>query len=253
MKLITLNTWGGRASIKNLLDFFKKHNDTDIFCLQEIFHNAQDAVRLSAAGKPLTDIEPILLQKISELLPDYNILFHPHFKDYYGLAMFVHKKYNIISEGEIFVHKYKGYSDMVDIGGHARNIQHVTIKTDVGTEPITIINFHGLWNGKGKTDTEDRLMQSTNILNFIKTLDKPYIIAGDFNLKPDTKSIKILEDNNLRNLISEYKITNTRTKFYNKPEKFADYVLVSKGIEVKDFKVLPDEVSDHAALELNFS
>ena len=37
MKIITLNTWGGRAGEERLLDFFNTHkDDTDIFCLQEI-------------------------------------------------------------------------------------------------------------------------------------------------------------------------------------------------------------------------
>jgi endonuclease/exonuclease/phosphatase family metal-dependent hydrolase len=40
--------------------------------------------------------------------------------------------------------------------------------------------------------------------------------------------------------------------FYEKPEKFADYMFVSKGIAVRDFQVLPDEVSDHAPLFLDF-
>ena len=31
---------------------------------------------------------------------------------------------------------------------------------------------------------------------------------------------------------------------------FADYIFVSKDIKVKDFKVLPDEVSDHLALSI---
>ncbi len=64
--------------------------------------------------------------------------------------------------------------------------------------------------------------------------------------------MKKLEDFGLRNLIKEYGITSTRTSFYTKPEKFADYMLVSPGVEVKDFKVLPDEVSDHSPLYLEF-
>ena len=54
----------------------------------------------------------------------------------------------------------------------------------------------------------------------------------------------------MRNLIKEYGITSTRTSFYEKENKFADHAFVSSDIEVVDFKVLPDEVSDHAALYL---
>ena len=57
----------------------------------------------------------------------------------------------------------------------------------------------------------------------------------------------------MRNLIADYHVTSTRSQLYKKDIKFADYILTSPGIKVKDFKVLPDEVSDHLALELDFS
>ncbi len=73
-------------------------------------------------------------------------------------------------------------------------------------------------------------------------------MCGDFNLLPDTQSIQILEDTGLRNLIKETGVTSTRTSHYTKPEKFADYAFVSKNLNIKEFKVLPDEVSDHSPL-----
>jgi endonuclease/exonuclease/phosphatase family metal-dependent hydrolase len=60
----------------------------------------------------------------------------------------------------------------------------------------------------------------------------------------------MIEQTGLINLIKKYNITSTRTSIYTKPDKYADYVLVSPNIEVIDFKVLPDEVSDHAPLYL---
>ncbi|MBS3903520.1 MAG: hypothetical protein KGZ30_04085 [Anaplasmataceae bacterium] len=56
----------------------------------------------------------------------------------------------------------------------------------------------------------------------------------------------------LDNLIKRFGVTSTRTSHYKREEKFADYMLVSKGIEVKEFKILPEEVSDHAAMYLEF-
>lgn len=164
--------------------------------------------------------------------------------------MLVNKNLSITEEGEVFVYKHKGYKPEGDVGNHARNIQYVTIQTAAG--PITVINFHGLWTGagvgKGKKDSPERLEQSTKILEFAKNIQHPFILCGDFNLLPDTESIRKFEDAGLRNLIREHKVTSTRTSFYTKPQKFADYVFVSTGIILKDFKVLPDEVSDHTPL-----
>lgn len=59
---------------------------------------------------------------------------------------------------------------------------------------------------------------------------------------------KLFEDAGMRNLIKEYGVTSTRTSHYTKDEKFADYAFITQGIKVKDFKVLPDEFSDHTPL-----
>lgn len=162
--------------------------------------------------------------------------------------MLVKKNLVATEEGELFVYKHKGYLPEGDVGNHARNIQFVTIDASHG--PVTVINFHGLWNGKGKGDCEDRLEQSDRIIEFLKALDHRFVLCGDFNLLPDTESLKKFERFGLRNLIAEYGITSTRTNFYTKPEKFADYAFVSKEVEVKEFKTLPDEVSDHLPLYL---
>jgi endonuclease/exonuclease/phosphatase family metal-dependent hydrolase len=95
-------------------------------------------------------------------------------------------------------------------------------------------------------------VQTKNIKAFLDSCSGEKILCGDFNLKPSTKSLAILEKG-MRNLIKDYRIDSTRTLIYDKPERFADYVLVSPGIKVKSFDVLDDTVSDHSPLVLDFS
>lgn len=95
----------------------------------------------------------------------------------------------------------------------------------------------------------DRLEQSKKVTAFLRNISSSKILMGDFNLLPNTQSIKILEKN-MDNLIKKYHITGTRSSLYEKPEKYADYIFVSPEIKVVDFKVLPDIVSDHLALYL---
>ncbi len=252
MNLITLNTWGGRGGHAGLMRFFHDHSGTDVFCLQEIWAGGNnEMVGVVAGGQPLIGVTTTLLEDIQAVLTEHHVVFHPHFRDYYGLAVFVKNKYSLLAEGEVFVYQKKGYESTDEPGNHARNLQYVTLETTSG--PLTIINFHGLWNGQGKTDTPERIQQSVNIFEFTKTLTTPFIIAGDFNLRPDTESLALLERAGMRNLITEYNITSTRTSLYQKDERYADYVLVSEGISVTDFAILPEEVSDHAALSLTFT
>lgn len=156
----------------------------------------------------------------------------------------------MIEEGEVYIYKEKGFIFAEDGGNHARTLQYLTIETPKGLR--TVIHLHGLWNGQGKGDSEDRIEQSERILGFTSSLVNPFVIVGDFNLRPDTESLKKLEEGGLRNLIAEYGVTSTRTSLYTKPEKFADYAFVSDGIEVTDFKVLPEEASDHSPLFVEF-
>ncbi|OGY79322.1 MAG: hypothetical protein A3B74_00535 [Candidatus Kerfeldbacteria bacterium RIFCSPHIGHO2_02_FULL_42_14] len=253
MQLISLNTWGGRAGKEKILAFFAKHKDVDVFCLQEIWSAPYEHLEGYPAGGLGIDHSDIMvygMQEISALLESHTAYFRPHHLDHYGLMMLVKKDFDVISEGDVFVYKEKGYIPAGDVGFHARNVQFVTITTQKGNR--SILNFHGLWNGGGKGDSEDRLLQSDRIIQFMKTLSNPYVMCGDFNLLPDTQSIKKLEDFGLRNLIKEYGITATRTSFYHKREKFADYALLNEGIAVHDFQVLSDEVSDHSPLYLEF-
>lgn len=239
MKIITLNIWGGRRN-QLLLEFIKNHQEVDVFCFQEVYHNAPPEPAESKYANDnfnlFTDIEGVLTE--------HKGYFKPHFIDYYGLAMFVKKDIEVIKEGDISVYEIPNYQ--VGDDNHPRNLQFVTFKND--NKEVTVANIHGLWTGINKKDTEDRLEQSRRIKTFLSSISGVKILCGDFNLLPDTESVKIIESIPLRNLVADYGVTSTRTSLYNKPDKFADYIFISKDIEVKEFKVLPDEVSDHSPL-----
>lgn len=241
MKLVTLNTWGGRVH-KPLLKFLSENKDIDIFCFQEIYHNATKEV----VGSDYHDDALNLHNDISDILLNHLGYFRPSFGESYGLSIFVKKEIQVIGEGDLLIYEVQNY---ITGGNHPRNLHWVEINKD--GESLTVINVHGLWNGNGKTDTPDRLEQSRRIKDFMDSIKGKKILCGDFNLLPDTESVKLLESG-MKNLVKEYGVTSTRSALYTKPIKFADYIFVSKDIEVKDFKVLLDEVSDHLPLLVEF-
>ncbi len=244
MKIISLNVWGGRIHTP-LVEFLKKYAGVDIFCFQEIYDNAEGKELLWLDNTQLN-----LLSEIQAILTEHYCIFHPHLDTYWGLAMFIKKDIEVLEQGEKFVHKENGWNPELEVQGHAaKNIQYAKIKAD--SIERYIVNFHGLWNGMGKSDTDDRINQSKNVLEFTSNIDRDFVLCGDFNLLPTTESLKMFEGAGLRNLIQEYGITSTRTSYYTKPEKYADYAFVSRGITVNDFQVLPDEVSDHSSLLLD--
>ncbi len=253
MKLICLNTWGGKAGAEKLLAFLDSHQDADFLCLQEIWSAPYEHLNGAAAGSDVIDHGEIMVygkQEIGALLGGHQVFFHPHHLDDYGLMTLISKTLEVIDSGDVFVHRERGYVPEGNLGLHARNLQFVTI--DRPSRPLSVMNFHGLWNGQGKRDSEERIEQSRRILEFLEGRPEPFVLCGDFNLLPDTESLRMLESAGLRNLVAEFGVPSTRTRLYTRPEQFADYVFVSDAITVRDFRVLPDEVSDHAPLLLEF-
>lgn len=248
MKIITLNTWGGAAGLDLLEDFFEKYNTIDIFCLQEIWNATKVTAKDEIVGAGSRNAYEHL-SLIKKSLPNHEVYFHPHHGDCWGLATLVHKRITVVDEGEIFVFLEKGIKRTFDdFANTPKNIQY--LKLEESGRKFTVINFHGLWNGRGKSDTEDRINQSKKILNFTKDLSEEFVLCGDFNLLPETRSLQMFEKAGLQNLIKDFGITSTRTSHYKKEVQYADYVFLTKGLKVKEFKVLPEEVSDHAALYL---
>src|SRR3989344_1282049 len=65
------------------------------------------------------------------------------------------------------------------------------IEIKVNNMELTIINVHGIWGFDGE-DNERRLKMSQMIVDKIKG-EKNVILAGDFNVRPETETIRNIE------------------------------------------------------------
>ncbi|MFZ2205782.1 MAG: endonuclease/exonuclease/phosphatase family protein [Minisyncoccia bacterium] len=246
MKLITLNIWGGRACKDS--GIFDKYSDTDIWCFQEVY---KDATNYYDATDNESDANRELFKDIESHLKSHKSNFCQVLDGIYGISTFLKDEIQIVSRGELLVAKgaWEDTSDMHN-RDHHRKLQWFEIM--LNGKKILLMNVHLTHRPQGKMDSEKRLNQSKIICDFMNMFDCPKILVGDFNLLPDTESINMIEKAGMRNLVKEYDIKSTRTELYGKPLQFADYIFVSKEIEVVDFKVLPDVVSDHSPLFLEF-
>lgn len=242
MKLMTLNLWGGHVR-EPLLQFIENYSSIDFFCFQEVYHNAPNQISSEDRAVSLN-----IFSELQQLLPNHQGYFRPVVNEIYGISIFVKKEITVLQEGDMTIYENQHYPGRGP--SHSRNLQWVECETQKGH--YYILNVHGLWNGQGKFDCDDRINQSNRIRNFMDQIDVPKILCGDFNLRPDIESMKIIE-HNMNNLIKTYQVTGTRTRLYPKSEKYADYILVSPEITVNQFKVLNEEVSDHAPLFLDFN
>lgn len=167
----------------------------------------------------------------------------------WGLAIFIHKKLQVTSQGDFFVFRTKDSFNPRDLNTLPRNMQYITFTSQ--KKKFIVCNLHGVWKRGEKVDTPSRINQSEQIKNFLDQYKEAKILCGDFNLDINTKSLKILEEKMI-NLIKEYQILTTRSKLYNRGDKFADYTFVSPNVNVLDFQVPNIEVSDHLPMILEF-
>jgi endonuclease/exonuclease/phosphatase family metal-dependent hydrolase len=237
-------------------------NRPDIFCFQEIYSGLEAAVTSSGS---LVDMYYQLRQRLGEEYFGYhyvrqedwpNSTYQKH--NPWGNAIFLKKNIQVHSYLEEFI---LGYRNSASIDGDKFSktlpvgVQSVTLK--VNNKTISISNFHGYYAGVGvgKGDTPERLMQSENLLEHLKKLPGQKILGGDFNLDPDTESMRIIEESGLQNLIKKYGIESTRTSRYPQEKRikhpYADYVFVEESVKVNSFNVDTDFMgSDHAPLFL---
>jgi endonuclease/exonuclease/phosphatase family metal-dependent hydrolase len=248
MRLITLNTWGGKVQkpFERFIDKYSKN--IDIFCFQEVFDNYQGTAK---EFFKVTNTDWNLFKSLSLALGGHSGQFCPVFDDVYGIAIFVNKDISVIEGGSEIIYRNKNFPDPNNLDAdHDRKMQWLKIKDRAGRKYV-LMNVHGHWVSGDKKDNKARIKQSKQIIDFASRSKLPKVLCGDFNLRPDTKSITMLE-NKFENLIKRYNVKSTRTSLYTKPEKFADYVFVSPEVKVNKFEVLKEEVSDHFPLFLEF-
>jgi len=263
MKIISLNTYGGHV-FEPLMKFIKKEGvDTDVFCFQEMFSSKDPKVK-----KTQNHWRVNLLQEIQKVLPEFEAHFVPTQDDYetepdypgqsqLGNAIFYRKNLELIEKGDFFIcHSFNNYKlgDWLSLGHNL-----VFIKLKINNQPVIICSVHGNSQPANKLDSPIRLEQSEHILKFLASQKGEKIVVGDFNLFPQTKSIKMFDEAGFQNLISDYNIKTTRGSMMRQlfPEyeqgkygfqEFADYVFVSPSIKINNFEVPDVPISDHLPL-----
>ncbi|MDR1026682.1 MAG: endonuclease/exonuclease/phosphatase family protein [Lactobacillus sp.] len=93
--------------------------------------------------------------------------------------------------------------------------------------------------------------QSEFIIEEAKKDNLPTIIVGDFNLVPESKSIQLITEH-FRNLPVEYNLKTTRPASSDKGNQVIDHIFVNDKIDVKEFKAIDSETSDHLPLIMDF-
>jgi len=261
VKLVNLNIGIRVDNTQEVVDFLAK-TDPDIITIQEVARHLEESVFdeyrskdgiESAIGKkyPYKFFGPLWIAKD----------FKKHgkiFKDFGGYieqGNEILSKIPIVKTSNEFFYKYYS-ADVLDwerwrFEDHGRAVQRVEL--DWKGKKLQVFNIHGIWAEDKKGD-ERTIKQCMYIVRAAKKKDLPTIIAGDLNLAPETKSLKIISKEFV-SLIDQYDIKTTQPSAKDGVDfgnNVVDYVFVSKDVKVKDFKVLEEDISDHLPMILEF-
>ncbi len=260
MKLISLNAFGGTI-FEPLMKFVEEQAaTTDVFCFQEIM-SSETSIHLQTER----GMRKNLLQELRHRLSDFQVFFAPTQENmdmtpepgeqtFWGIATFVKNRQTINHTEDFFIcNGYNTYKpkDYATLGSKA-----LAITLTMGETSLTICNLHGTSEPGNKLDSSERLKQSEKILDFLQKQHGEKIVTGDFNLFPETQSIKMFEKAGFRNLIKDYSIQTTRGSLMRQLfphyglhpggfHEFADYTFISPGIKIKSFEVPDLPISDH--------
>jgi endonuclease/exonuclease/phosphatase family metal-dependent hydrolase len=265
MEIMCLNGWGGK--LHEVLLPYLNTATPDVLCLQEVVHSpTSDKDWLTYRdGDHVLPQRANLFRDVCRVLPDHHAIFCPHAQgtlwdgemelpSQFGIATFVHKSLTIIGQTQGFVHK--DYSPN-GYGSHprSRNAHGVRVYDDNACRAVSITHMHGLRDLRGKMDTPDRARQAQKFLDVNQQLSQSNdisVLCGDFNLEPESETLTILATAGFTELVKAHAFPTTRTSFYKKSDKFADYMLINSFTAVKKFEVInKTEVSDHCPLFLH--
>jgi endonuclease/exonuclease/phosphatase family metal-dependent hydrolase len=243
MKLLQLNIWQGRLR-RSMLKFLEAE-EPDIICLQEVTSSEIP----SYGFLELNNLE-FLLEKLK--YPYHT--FAPRFsyeimrsKGFYGNAIL--SRLPIVSEEVRYTHgSFEENVDFRQKRPNMFNAQRAAI--DVNGRELQVLNHHG-YHDVDPNGVPEAIESAQKLADWISELSGPVVLAGDLNVWPASPAIQPL-NKILRNLTVENGVLSTLTQFGAAEGVACDYIFASEEVNVKEFKVSEELVSDHKALILEF-
>lgn len=243
MRLLQLNAWQGR--LERVLLKQLETIDADFSCMQEIVE--YDKWSIGIVG-PSSSIQKALNCEHSYVSPLITMEFNGAPMKF-GNA--IYSKFPLEDTSTNFTRgQYtENFDRDVTPDYNIRAFQHAV--TMIDGKQLHLINHHGHHIDEHKNGDEETQRQVQMIADYVSHLEGAVIVCGDFNLAPESASIQIL-DKSLRNLAVEYGLTTTRSKLTPKKE-VCDYIFVNNQVNVENFYMIDEIISDHNGLVLDFS
>jgi endonuclease/exonuclease/phosphatase family metal-dependent hydrolase len=266
LRIVSLNAWGGRCW--PALDRWLAVERPDVLCLQEVTRaplRAPPWLRYVDAGREL-DQRSDLFGDVCRTLPQHQPWFAAAargplwdangraWNSEHGIACWVAPHLAVTERLQGFVHgrfRPGGWGEPPV----PRTMQAMRVRHPEAEASLVVGHFHGLRDPEGKHDTPARARQAVRARALMEGLvgqGEGMVLGGDLNVLPGAETFATLAEAGLRDLVTGTGLTDTRTTLYDKPQRFADYMLVNDAVAVAGFDVPAEPLmSDHRPLILD--
>ncbi len=247
LKLFQLNIFKGKF-LPAVIDYIKT-NDFDVVTLQEVtggeysFSGADCFLEIVKATGYLGEKTVAMIKKNDP-------------GTYFSNTTFYKSNFNLLHAESIWMKAPQKVNSIKDVTPIDMSRSALALEFNFSGQKLTIVNTHMAWN-MSPLDTPEKERQAQALLHYVEKISTPFVLAGDFNLTPETNIIKTF--NKLgRNLVTEHIITNTLNPHTHKVKELfpkglaVDYIFLSKELTVKNFKLVDSpDLSDHFGLEVD--
>lgn len=246
IKILTLNIWGGEllSDVKN----FIRNENPDIVLLQEVYNKKYNLdpkfesfnILKKGLDFPYYAFESLFIDvRLSgKKIPQGNAIFS-RFSIKNQKLIFFDIPFGEFSleEGKININKNK----VIPMG-------MLKAEIELPNKNIDTYSIHGIWGLDGG-DNPRRIEMSRIIVDEVKDKEN-VILGGDFNLKPNTRTIKNIEEqlqNVFKNeLVSTFNMKHKELLGY--ATAVVDMIFVSRHFKVVNHYMPDADVSDHMPL-----
>lgn len=247
IKLLQLNMYMGKCT-DNLLSYLQQEQ-FDILSFQEV------------SGGEVSFDKTNTFQRICDLGYEGEISITWRYKNkphsFFGTAIFFKPEFTLLKRQEIWLKPYIELETLegFDATTYPKSVLGVTLERE--SRKFSVFSAHLAWSERAD-DTPEKLRQARILYDYLKGIDHPFILSGDFNASPNTKVVSLFDELGT-NLTKKYNLTNTINlrihrnagEIEDEGGVVVDYVYVTKEFEVKKFVLLERlDLSDHLGLYL---
>ena len=236
---------------KETLFPYLQKNDFDILCFQEITGPNAKFGNINSSEDNYDELKELLDEKYTSVL-QITERFTNDPNTYFANAIFYKKNFVLKNKHEVFMNK-RSTPFAADSKAYEKLSRALLdIELEKNGKIFHVLTTHFAWGGT-LYEKPHQTEQGRIMLEYIKSVEEPFIFTGDFNLDPQQPTIKAL-GNYARNLVVENGITNTlNPRIHSAKHMFpkggaVDFVFVSRDIEVTQFTIVEEDISDHFAL-----